>query len=554
MLPLPAQKRIAVLPFRVTATDADERRLGEGFAEYLVARLGQLERFQKTAWVVPSVEVHQAGVITADAARRALGATIVVTGSLQRLDDRMLVTASLIDTNSLRQLRATTFHVVPGEVSLLERTVDAVVPMLEVELGDDVRAALRVGGTGVAEASTLYAQALGYTPYSDARNALQRYDQEQNLERAISLFNRALERDPRYALAHAGLGEAYWRLSRFSRKPEHVALAEQHCRRALEIDPLVAQAWVTMGIIHAGTGKAEEAVVDLQHALDRDPRNTDAYRELANAYGRLGRVEDARATYHRAIELNPDYWVNYSYFGAFLLRRNNPSEAEQVYRKALELVPDNTRVWSGFGLALYLQSKFAEAKQAWQKSLELFPTSTAASNLATQQFDEGRYADAARTFERALKIDDRDYRVWRNLGAARLWAPGERAHAREAFVRAVELAEQERKLDPQNAQVHADLADCYANIGEPTKARAALKLAATLGGEESGVAGSIAETYEKLGDRLVALQWVGKALSAGLPVQQIESSPGLTDLRADPRYQAVVKGSRVAPDERERKN
>ncbi|MCL4847840.1 MAG: tetratricopeptide repeat protein [Acidobacteria bacterium] len=539
-LPLPAEKRIAVLPFRATATVEEDDRLCDGLAEYLVARLGQLERFQRSAWVVPSVEVRQAGVTTADSARRALGATLVVTGSLQRVDDRFVVTANIIDATSLRQVRAATFDVVPGQTSLLERTVEAVIEMLDLEIGPDASAVLHAGVTGVVEASTLYAQALGLTPYKQARTALERHDHEQNLERAIDLFSRALEQDPRYALAHAGLGEAYWRLSRFTKKPEHVALAEQHCRRALEVDPLVAQAWVTLGIVHNGTGKPQEALEDLQRALDRNPRHADAHRELANAYGRLGQDEEAVAMYRRAITLGPDFWVNYHQFGTYLVTHGQPREAEDAFRSALALVPDNARVWSGLGAAYYYQSKYDDAKNAWQKSLELFPTASAASNLGTRQFLEGRYAEAAETFERALAIDDRDYRVWRNLAAARAWVAGGKDRARAAFARAAELAELERTLDPLSAEIHADLADCYANLDKPREARAAAAEAARLGTDQAAVASSLAETYEHLGNRSAALEWIEKALALGYPVDPIERAPGLATLRADPRYRALI--------------
>ena len=71
-------------------------------------------------------------------------------------------------------------------------------------------------------------------------------------------------------------------------------LAEEHCRRALDLDATLAEVWITLGMVHAGSGKAAQAVEDLQRALDRDPRNADAYRELAAAYRRLNREADAR--------------------------------------------------------------------------------------------------------------------------------------------------------------------------------------------------------------------------------------------------------------------
>ena len=540
MLPLPSDKRIAVLPFRAAAAGDDDQRLCDGLLDYVVARLGQLERFQETVWVVPAVEVRQSGVLSPDAARRALGATLVVQGSLQRTESGLVVTASLIDASTLRQLRGTTIRATPGQDSLLDRTVDAVTAMLDLEIGPAARAALRVGGTGVAEASALYAQALSYKPYSQARTALERYDQQRSLERAIEFFLRALEQDPRYALAHAGLGEAYWRLFRITRHPEHQALAEQRARRALEIDPLLAQAWVTLGIIHAGTGRAKEAVQDLQHAIDRDPRNADAHRELANAYDRLGNKTEAEATYRKAIELRPDYWVAYNYLGGYLLRIGRSGDAEAAYAKALSLVPDNARVWSNLGGAYFFRSKLTDAEAAFRKSMELVPTHRAASNLGTCRFQRGHYTEAARDFEKALALDDRDYRVWRNLGASYYWAPGERQRARDAFTRGATLAEGERKVDPENAEVLADLADCYAMLGEQNRARAVASEAAKFGSGDVQIARSLAAVYETLGERALALDWVAKALTLGHPPDDIERSPSFEELRSDRRYRPLV--------------
>ena len=541
LLPLPVEKRIAVLPFRYAGSNNDDRLLCEGLLPYLTARLGQLERFQRSAWVVPAVEVHDSGATKPETARRALGVTLVVYGTLQRVAGRFLLTASLIDAVQLRQLRALTIEIEVDKASLLDEAVDAIVAMLDLELVPEAKSSVHAGSTGVVEASTAYGQALGYTPYQQGRTKLERYEQEQNLERAIALFNDALRRDPSYALAHAGLGEAYWRLSRFTRKADQIALAEEHCRRALALDETLAEAWVTMGILHTGMGKAEQAVQDLQRAIDRDPRNAGAYREQANAYRRMNREADAEATYRRAIELDTQSWVTRSYFGGYLASRGRPKEAEQQYKDALKSVPDNARVWSALGSAYYLQEEYPEAENAWRKSLDHHPTATAASNLALRPFFEGLYPEAALRLERALKIDDRDYRVWRNLAAAYYWSPGGRSRAAEAYRRAIELAEKERALDPSDPRVVADLADSYSMLQKKDKARAALAEAERLGGSQGQIALTIADVYEQLGIRDLALRWLSAALRLGTPRDEIERDPGLQELRADERYRKLVK-------------
>ncbi len=527
--PVPAEKHIAVLPFRVLAASPEDKALAEGLVDLLTVRLAQLEHLQRSLWIEPSSSVLQAGVTSADRAARALGVTLVVTGSVQRLEGRLVLTATLEDARRNRALRAVT-------ASGPDALVDAVVRMLELELSAPETAALRASATGVAEAATLTAQALGYTPYAEGRTALERYEQSRNLEKAIELFGLALERDPRYALAHAGLAEAYWRLYRATRKAEYVALAQQHCERALALDDLSALPWITLGMIHAGTGKLEEALGDYRKALDRNPRSADAYRELGDAYERLGRPADAERAYSQAIDLRPGSWANHHYLGAFLLGQGRYEEAEKAFEQALTLAPDNARVWSNLGATRLNAGRPKEAEETLARSIALLPTPAAISNLSALQFSEGRFADAARTAERALTPECRDYRVFRNLAAALYWAPGERARVGEVCGRMEKLVREEHRLDPDNARPLVELADCQAMAGNAAGARAHLEEGLALGTVDMATARIAAGAYEQIGNRDRALLWLGQAVRRGYPKARIESDPWLERLRADPRY------------------
>jgi tetratricopeptide (TPR) repeat protein/TolB-like protein len=537
LLPLPAERRIAILPFRGLGPAADDKALAEGVVELLTARLSQVEAFQGALWVEPSSNVLRSGVTSADQAARALGVNLVVTGSVQRVQGRLVLTAALEDVRRSRTLRAATAEGPDG-------LVDAVVRMLQLELGAREERTLHASATGVVEAATLSAQAMGYTPYADGRTALERYDQSQGLERAIDLFQQALERDPRYAVAQAGLAEAYWRLYRATRRVEYVPLARQHAERAIALDDLNAAPWVVRGMIDAGTGSAETALAAFKSALDRNPRSADAHRELADTYERLGRTRDAQAAYAKAIELRPGYWANHNYLGAFLVSQGRYDEAEKAFAQALALAPDNASVWSNLGAARIRQGRPKEAEEALARSIELRPNASAFGNLGALQFSQGRYAAAARTLEQAVALPTRDYRVWRNLAAARYWAPGERDRAAEACRMATELGTEERKIDTRNPRLLVDLADCAAMTGERRAARGLLDEALALEGGDTTVARLAAGAYEQIGDRAAALRWLGVALRGGYPRDPIEKDPWLEALRADPGYRKLVTGVR----------
>ncbi len=535
LTPLPAEKRIAVLPFEPASESDEDRATANGVVYLLTARLAQLEPFQRTLWVEPASNVLQARIRSAQQAARALNATMVVTGSVQRVAGRPLFTANLEDARRSRTLRAAT-------AERPDQLADEIVRQLRLELGQEAHAALAASATGVAEAATFAAQGLGYTPYAQGRSALERYEQSQSLERAIEAFNRALAHDPRYALAHAGLGEAYWRLYRNERRPELVELAERHCARALELDDLLAPAWVTLGIVRRETGQAEQAIGDFRKALDRDPRSSDAQRELAAAYQRLGRADEAEAAYRKAIELRPESWSAYSYLGSYLASRGRYPEAETTFRSGLQRTPDNARLWTNLGGVLALQGRRAEAESALRRSLELGPSAVAASNLATVQFNAGRYTDAARTLEQA-STGTRDYRIWRNLGAALYWAPGERTKAAAAYRQAIALGEQERKVDPRDGLTAAHLADCHAMLGEAREARELAQAALALAPTDGQVAVVVASVYERLGERRAAIERLTAGLRQGYSRAMVEADPFFAELRKDPRYVSAVRAT-----------
>jgi serine/threonine-protein kinase len=293
---------------------------------------------------------------------------------------------------------------------------------------------------------------------------------------------------------------------------------------------------VTLGIIHAGTGQAEEALADFDRALALDPADADALREKARAYEALGRAGDAEAALRRAAELRPAYWGTRSQLGAFYFRQGRYAEAERAFREAVALTPDNARAHSNLGGLLHVVGRDDEAAAALERSLAIHPTAAAASNLGTIEFARGRYAAAARAFERALALDDRDYRVWRNLGLSYHWAPAEREKAGAALERAVGLGEERLRVNPRDPGLLADLGDCLAVLGRSAPARERLAAALALAPDDVEVQQRAAAAYEQLGDREAALRWIGRALAGGYPLAQVAADPGLAGLRADPRF------------------
>jgi serine/threonine protein kinase/Flp pilus assembly protein TadD len=524
-----SSRYIAVLPFANVTKDAADQVFADGLAETLTSSLTQLERFQQTLRVVPAIEVRAARVGGVKEARQAFGVTLAISGSIQRLPSMLRLTLNLVDANELAQIGSRTIDLATSrEVITQDTVISAATALLALELEPVAKKALTAGGTAAPGAYELYVQGRGY---------LQRFDRgAENIDLAADAFSRAIAMDGNYALAHTALAETYWRKFEATKQTVWIDRAVQHCETALAIDSRLAPVHVTLAMVARGRGRYEEAIAVAQRAIELNPVSSEAYRELGRAQEALNRFPDAEATYRKATEARPDDWLAFNALGSFFLGRTRFEEAEAAYLRVIELTPDNTRGYNNLGVTYFRMQRPDDAARMWEKSISIRPGSTAASNLGSYYYSRARYGEAARAFERAVALSPNDFRLRRNLAAALYWAPGERNKASAEFEKAVVLGEDERRVNPRQPALVAQLADAYSMLGRRQEALDAAAAAERLG-PDADAAFALVNTYEQLGERSLALKWLERAIASGYSLDAIERSPSLTALRKDARYQ-----------------
>ena len=193
--------QLAVLPFAPTTNDPSSKAFGDGLTETLTAKLAQLSG-NYPLQVVATSEIRAEGVTSVEQARKNFGVGLVLEGNLHSSGNQVRVNYSLVDAETNRQLSADTVDAdVSDAFAVEDQVVDGVLHMLGLSIQSNERVVLAAHGTGDPTAYDQYLRGRGY---------LLDYHKHENIENAISAFNRALTLDPKYGQAYAGLGKAYW--------------------------------------------------------------------------------------------------------------------------------------------------------------------------------------------------------------------------------------------------------------------------------------------------------------------------------------------------------
>lgn len=525
-----AGENLVVLPFTAVGGRPDEVAYCDGFTVTVTTRLAEVPSLA----VTPYFEVRDNHVSSVEDARAELGASLVLLPTWQRLGDMIRITLALVDTRTNRQLQA---QIVDGNAgnlfALQNRVVEVAVGLLDVE-----RPAAQPEGT---------AESAAYDDYIRGRGYLEHFADSRSVSSAIQAFRSALERDPKYGLAHAGLGEAYWRQYDVTHEAALVKEAQAECASAVSAGTAGAEAYICSGLVDNGTGQYEQGSQQFQRACGLGPSNDRAYIGLAQSYEGLSRLEDAEKTYRKAIALHPERPVAYNWLGVFYLNHGNYQGAVDMFSRVTGMAPGNPVFHSNLGGAYLAEGRYADAIEELQDAVKIAPTYYAYSNLGTAYFGLRRFAEAARNYESALHIDKTDYAVWGNLGDAYTWAPGERAKAPGAYREAIARAQTALTVNARDYSAEAYLAAYEAMLGERQAALRTIGEALKLAPSDPDTMANAAHVYDRLGDDHQALIWLGKALAAGYSAATVRDSPYFDNLHHDPRFAALLRDRLSSP-------
>jgi serine/threonine protein kinase/tetratricopeptide (TPR) repeat protein len=527
---VPAKMELAVLPVSVEGGDPETIAFAHGLIDTLTGRLGQLNE-QRSLEVIPASEIAAKGVDDIEKAHQEFGANVVLRVNIHRSGNLLRVSPVLLDARTHRQLRARVItDSMANPFALEDRVADVVVQELGLDLAPQEEQVLQLRGTEKADAYQFYLQAIGY---------LRQIEKTENIDTSIMLFQRALEKDSGFGLAYAGLGEAYWAKYEQLKDAKWINEAIDMCKRALAAGNAGADGDICLGVLFAGQGKYEEAVRYYQEALEIDKSSELTYAGLAAAYEGLGHQKEAEEALQRLLRMPASARSGYNRLGGFYHRQGRDLEAVEMFKNYIALAPDAFVGYYNLGAIYVSLGRYMEAIEELDRSINIRPTAEAYTNLGTAYFDLGQYDRATTAFEQAVKIDDRRYDYWGNLGDAYYWSGGGQARASQVYRTAIALAEDSLKVNPHDAYTNLYIAEYYAMLGEHEPAMNHLQKSQQNGGHGAEFKFNTAIIFAQLGDSDKSLEALQDALAEGYPAGQIDVTPNFARLRTNSRFREL---------------
>jgi non-specific serine/threonine protein kinase len=376
----PAEKSVAVLYFENLSASKDDEYFRDGMTEDIITELSKIGGIK----VFPRAEMlaYRDKQITAPQVGQELNAAFVLGGSLRRAGNRLRITAQLVETRTRHSVWAERY----------DRQMEDVFAIQD-EIAQSIAAALKVMLTAsekeaIAKAPTADVKAYDY--YLRGRQFFYQF-RRRGYDFARQMFTRAIEIDPGYARAYAGVSDCYSYLYMYWDASEaNLEAADDASRKALLLDPGLAEAHVSRGLaISLNKQRVAEAEIEFQTAIRLDPKVFEAYYFYARACVQQEKPQDAARLFEQASKVKPEDY-----------------QAPQLL----------AMVYQGLGRKEDAQASYRNAWQLAEKHLELHPDDARAlylgANALCQLGERARCLDWAR---RALAIDPEDCGILYNI-------------------------------------------------------------------------------------------------------------------------------------------
>jgi serine/threonine-protein kinase len=376
----PRIESIAVLPLQNLSGDPEQEYFADGMTEALItdlSKIGALNVISRT-----SAMHYKGSDKPLPEIARELNVDAVIEGAALRVGDRVRITAQLIEAATDQHLWAESYERDMRDVLALQSEVaQAIAQEIQATLTPEERSLLATSRPVDPEA---------HEAYLKGRYYLNKRTPEA-LQKGLEYFQQAINKDPEFGLAYAGLGLSYVLLEGYGVLPPGEAFpkARAAATKALEIDETLAEAHTQLGNIHwRYYGDWEVAEREWKRAIELEPNSARAHYIYGYNLGHTGRAEESILEIQRARELDPLSLITNANVGYIYYLARDYDQAIAEYRKVLEMDPN-------FGIAHFLLGRVYVEKGMHKESIEEFQEALRLSGHSAGAMAELGYGYAA---------------------------------------------------------------------------------------------------------------------------------------------------------------
>jgi serine/threonine protein kinase/Flp pilus assembly protein TadD len=395
------ERSVAVLYFENLSGAKEDEYFRDGITEDIITELSKIRELK----VFPrnAVLAYRDKPVTAPHVGGELNAAYVLGGSIRRAGHRIRLTTQLLESRTGHSVWAERF----------DRQMEDVFAIQD-EIAQSIASALKVVLTESEKkeiAKTPTADVKAYDYYLRGRQFFYQF-RRRGYDFARQLFTRAIEIDPGYARAYAGVSDCYSYLYMYWDASEaNLLAADDASRKALLLDPALAEAHVSRGLAISLSKRYDEAELEFQTAMRLDPHLFEAYYFYARACFQQGKLEEAANLFEKASQVKPEDYQSPASLGMVYMGLNRQEDALNAYRRAwqvaekhLELHPDDARALYLGAVALFRLGERSRSLQWARSALAIDPEDCGILyNVACTFALQGKTEEAIDCLEKAMK-------------------------------------------------------------------------------------------------------------------------------------------------------
>jgi adenylate cyclase len=392
------KNRLAVLPFTNISPDPRDEYLADGMTEEIITVLSQVQGLRVIARA--SVDRYRGREKSVSQIAKELGVGSVMEGSVRKAGDKVRVTVQLVDAETEEHVWSASYDRELIDVFSIQSDIAKMVAEnLKLKLLD--KAEERIEGRAPEDVSA-------YMKYLEGRTLMQSRTRE-GLRGSELLFEEALRLDPEYALAHAGLADCVYLQGDYRYRPllDAIAVARRHASKALELNPDLAEAHASFGILLMQDYRFADSEREFRTAISLNPSYATAHQWYSLCLASLGKLQESVEEALQAERQDPRSLVVILNAAGFLLGVGRRDEAEEHIAKAMEIDPNNPLVWGHEAYLSALRKDFDKAIESERQVVEAQPGDPGVkANLAFIYSLAGHEAEARAILEELKALPD----------------------------------------------------------------------------------------------------------------------------------------------------